>query len=154
MRIAAKSLFIGHSLPDQRLGFQRIHGRKPVYTSSPFAKAEHNAASLIARRTCFRAQDAGAHVAASWTPLRRYFTTGERADDAASGRLERTGRAGSLLSWRVLQRKCQPALLVICDLGRGDRRRKILTLGASRIGPVGQVCRKLPSGTCRGLDHF
>src|SRR5215471_425816 len=86
MRIAAKSLFIGHSLPDQRLGFQRIHGRKPVYTSSTFAKAEHNAASLTARRTCFRAQAPGARVVASWTPFGRYFTTGERADDAASGK--------------------------------------------------------------------
>src|SRR5215471_1758764 len=68
MRSAAKSLFIGHSLPDQRLGFQRIHGRKPVYTSAPFAKAEHNAASLIARRTCFRAPGCGARLVASCTP--------------------------------------------------------------------------------------
>src|SRR5436309_336259 len=60
MRSAAISLFIGHSLPDPRLGFQRIHGRELVYTTSTFAKAEHNAASLIGRRLARRRSAASA----------------------------------------------------------------------------------------------
>src|SRR4029453_9328635 len=46
VRSAAKSRFIGKVLPDQRL-VQRIHGRELVYTTSTFAKAEHNATQLI-----------------------------------------------------------------------------------------------------------
>src|SRR5438093_2322838 len=83
MRSAAKSLFIGHSLPDPRLGFQRIHGRELVYTTSTFAKAEHNAASLIGRRL---ARTSLRRVGAAWTPFRRYFTTGERAGGAGADR--------------------------------------------------------------------